>query len=125
MNIRINDFDKELSKILKEYGENVKEKTQKAAKKAATIAKQETRADAPVKTGRYQKGFAVSEEQVGPFPSSYIVHNRTRYQLTHLLEKGHAKRNGGRVRGIPHFAPADEHAQKNFEKAVEKIAQEG
>ena len=55
-----------------------------------------------------------------------IIHNRTDYQLTHLLEKGHILKRGGRTLGrVPakvHIAPVEERAIKNLEEAIEKIA---
>lgn len=122
--VKVKDFGTELQKILDDYGLNVAEKTQKAVQSAAKIAKQEVQAGAPVRSGAYQKGWAVKENS-SRLRSEAIVHNRTRYQLAHLLEKGHAKQNGGRVAPIVHIKPAEENAVKNMEEAVKKIAEEG
>ena len=49
-----------------------------------------------------------------------VVHSKNRYQLTHLLENGHAKRGGGRVREIPHIGPAEEIGIRELEERIER-----
>lgn len=51
---------------------------------------------------------------------SQTVYSPNRYMLAHLLEKGHAKRGGGRVRAIPHIAPAEQAGIALFESLIEQ-----
>ncbi len=120
--IRIPDFDAVLSKILEEYGNNVTEGMKKAVEKTAEVAKKETQAGANVETGKYRAGWAVNKQGISRVSYEAIVYNRTRYQLAHLLEHGHAKANGGRVRAFPHIEPAERHAIENMEKVVQELA---
>lgn len=122
--VKIDNFGAELQKILDDYGDNVTEKTRAAVLEAAKVAKQETKAGAPVRKGKYRSGWAVKEDAVSRLRTEAVVYNRSRYQLAHLLEKGHASRNGGRVAARVHIKPAEEHAIKNMEEAIKRIAEE-
>ena len=128
---KIEDLDRVIGDILEDYGDNFTEATKKAVKAVANVAKEEVKTKSPVgkytkKKGRYKKGWAVKEEAVNRLQNKAIIHNRTDYQLAHLLEKGHVLKRGGRTLGhIPaqvHIAPAEEHAIKLIEEAIEKIA---
>lgn len=126
--VRPLDLDKAMAKILDEYGENVTEATKKAVMTVAKQTQKEIKSKSPVRRhngGKYRKGWTVTQSKPSRTGTEAIVHNRSRYQLTHLLEKGHAKRNGGRTKPIVHIAPAEEHAIENIRKAVEQIAGKG
>ena len=53
------------------------------------------------------------------------MHSKNRYQLTHLLENGHAKRGGGRVRAFPHIAPAETAGTEQLVKDIERDLKKG
>ena len=82
---------------LQEYAQLATDVMKDCVKKSGNTVKKEVQAGAPVKTGRYQKSWAVKRQKETGNTLEVVVHSRNRYQLTHLLEKGHAKRGGGRV----------------------------
>ncbi len=112
--------EKELDKYAKDTAEKVKE----AVEDAADSAVKELRETSPKLTGRYRRSWrkkitkeTSSEEEMTVYAG--------RYQLTHLLENGHAKRGGGRVAGIPHIKPAEEHAIEKLEEKIRKGIENG
>ena len=88
--------------------------------KAGNTVKSEVKANAPVRTGQYKKGWAVKKQKETSNSLELVVHNKKRYQLTHLLEKGHAKRGGGRVRAFPHIAPAEQAGIRELEEGIKR-----
>ena len=88
--------------------------------KAGNTVKTEVKANAPVRTGQYKKGWAVKKQKETSNSLELVVHNKTRYQLTHLLEKGHAKCGGGRVRAFPHIAAAEQAGIRELEEGIKR-----
>ena len=105
---------------LQEYADLATEDMKAAVKKAGNKAKSDVQAGAPVMTGKYKKSWAVKTTKENANAMEVTVHSRNRYQLTHLLEFGHAKRGGGRTRAFPHIALAEKAAAELLEKEVEK-----
>ncbi len=104
---------------LKTYSREVSAKVKKTVKDVAKECLEEIKNNSPEKTGSYKKGWRDSTVYDELDDTRIIVHNATDYQLTHLLEDGHNKKNLiGRVEGIPHIAPAERNASEKLEKRV-------
>lgn len=115
-NTRIKGINNEIAKILSEYSDEIEVGLSLAKDTVAKKTAQNLKVTSPKgATGTYAKGWAVSDIR-----GKKVVHNKTDYQLTHLLEYGHAKRNGGRVAAHPHIRPAEEQAINDFNEAVRK-----
>lgn len=108
----------EVAAMLEAYTDEVTEAVKAECETVADECLKEIRAASPVKTGKYKKGWKKKVEYEGKEDIRIRVYNAKYPGLTHLLEKGHAKANGGRVAAIPHIEPAEQHAA---EKLVNKV----
>ncbi len=96
------------------------EEVKAACKKGGKIVKEDINASAPVRTGRYAKSWTYKVTAEDSASIEVTVYSPSRYMLAHLLENGHAKRGGGRVRAIPHIAPAEAHAEQEIERELQR-----
>lgn len=110
----------EIMKGLTEYADLADTAMKKAVRKTTKSVKDEISANAPKRTGAYSKSWTAKKTKENSHSLEMTVHSKNRYQLAHLLEKGHAKRGGGRVSGKPHIAPAEEKGVQLFEKLIEE-----
>ena len=109
----------EIMKGLTDYADLADTSMKKAVTKTAKSVKDEISANAPKRTGAYSKSWTAKKTKENSHSLEMIVYSKNRYQLAHLLEKGHAKRGGGRVSGKPHIAPAEENGVQLLEHLIE------
>lgn len=108
---------------LKEYADLATDKMKAAVKKSAKTVKDEINSSAPVRTGKYAKSWKAKTTAESSNSLEITVYSPSRYMLSHLLENGHAKRGGGRVRAIPHIAPAEQSGIEQLEREIERALQ--
>lgn len=121
----MNDISAEIMKELEKYSNAVIQSVNECTEANAKNLQKELRSTSPKKTGNYAKGWRAEQVSKTSAQSTFIVHNKTKYQLTHLLEYGHAV-NGGteRVKAYPHIEKAKEKAVEKFVREIEKAIEE-
>ncbi len=119
-----------LSKILDEYDEHVQRVTNSAITMVARETVERLKNTSPKRPGggSYARGWAIRRNGLAVHGNivSIVVHNRTDYQLTHLLEKGHDVINDrekgviGNAKAHPHIGPAEEWASIELPAEIER-----
>lgn len=104
--VKIAELAIEIEKELAAYSDEVTEGIKKSIRKETRAAVRQLKATSPRKTGEYAGGWRSRVAYESREDLRIRIYNGTKPGLTHLLEHGHAKKNGGRVNGIPHIAPA-------------------
>lgn len=114
-----------IKKYLSEYEEDIEEGVKDTTDKLTQEAVDELKDTSPKGHGGrkipYFKGWTKQKGKENKGRYTVKIHNRTNYQLTHLLEFGHATRNGGRTRAIPHIRPVEEKYNKLYEKRITTV----
>lgn len=117
--VRIDRLAAEIANAVRSYTEGVGEAIPGIVDDVAKECVEEIKANSPKRHGEYAKGWkVVKRDRHGVV--NRVIWNPKHYRLVHLLEKGHAKRGGGRVSGRPHVAPAE---QKYVEDLMTRITQ--
>lgn len=110
---------------LEDYATLTTENVKQAVTNAGNTVKKEISKNAPVRTGVYKKSWTIKKTKETSNSLTLVVHSKNRYTIAHLLENGHALRNGGRVKAIPHIKPAEEVGVKQLEEEIERKLKDG
>jgi len=107
-----------IERVLEDYCDQTQETFFKAMSNAGKRAKKDLQATDAFKdrSGDYRKGWSIRTKRE-MFGINVLIYNRLKPSLTHLLEKGHATKNGtGRsFRDTPahsHIAQAKQNAEE-------------
>ncbi len=118
--VSVENLSSAVRRQLEEYCSFTADEVKQIVGEVGESVKKEIQENAPVDTGAYRKSWRVTKESETATSMSVVVHSEKRYRLTHLLEKGHAKRGGGRVAAKVHIAPAEANAEKQLIEKVER-----
>lgn len=126
--IGIDELSNAISDELTLYNKNVIDKIKKQTQKSAKQLVKDTQDTAPV--GRREKHYKDNIKAKKTYESSSKVEYTwyvasPDYRLSHLLEYGHASRNGGRVAGTGFIRKASDPILEDYVKKVEEAIQNG
>ena len=125
--IKPDQLAKEIEQALADFAGVTEEACEKGVSETANEAVQALRNAHPSGSGvygswdKYNRGWKVMQTKTDKrYHRKATIHNATDYQLTHLLEKGHAKVNGGRTRAFPHIAPVADKCESDLIQNIRK-----
>lgn len=131
MNVSPEDLARLIADDLQAYADGINEAIEETIDAVAKEALQAIK-DSPdiqhLKRFGYYKEFNVRDiyKARGKNKGYYkLVISNNEYRLTHLLENGHATRNGGRTRAFKHWANGQSVAETLPERIVEGIKNVG
>lgn len=107
---------------LTEYRQEVTDGLKTEIRSVSKDCVKDIKKKAPVLTGDYKKSWSMKAVHESRTDLRIVIFaGKGEYRLAHLLEYGHAKRNGGRVGGKPHIRPAEQEAEKKLLKRVKVL----
>lgn len=114
-------LSKEIMKALEGYADDISDIVEKDANEIGKEAVAELKQKSPKgATQRYSKGWRVKKDKKGKNIYTVKLYNKEHYQLTHLLEFGHATTDGGHTEAQPHIRKVEEEYSKKFEDKLKQ-----
>lgn len=126
VDVPIDRLADEITKAIQEYTEDVAKAIEKKVDEVADQVLEEVKNNHPYtdRTGEYTKGFVKTKsDEYGK--TRRVIWNKKHYRRVHLLEFGHAKKNGGRVQAFPHLRPAYEKYGAALPDHIKRIIRNG
>ena len=120
--IKPEDLGAAISEQLSLYHADIIEKVNAAGERAAKDLVKKTKETAPKRSGDYRKAITYTEAtNSATGDKTYTWGAKApHHRLTHLLVKGHAKQNGGRVDGDPFLENAIDQVLPEYEREVKE-----
>ena len=131
--VKPDELSKALLEYLQDYKEDIEDDVVELSNKYIKEAKKELKSISPVSEndvrlkggdiqarGSYARSWSVKNDKKLTDVYSKVVYNKDYYRLTHLLEFGHANRNGSRTKAIPHIRKTEDKYREKFIQELEQ-----
>ena len=131
--VKPDELSKALLEYLQDYKEDIDEEVVELSNKYIKEARKELKSISPVSSkdvrlkgggvqtrGSYAGSWSVKNGKKITDVYSKVVSNSKYYRLTHLLEFGHANRDGSRTAPIPHIRKTEDKYREKFIQELEK-----
>lgn len=118
--IKPKDLELTIKAILSDYADEVIPDVKDAVDEVSEEAKDLVKKRAPKKSGKYRRSIKVKNVYESVTEKRNTIYSQGQAGLTHLLEDGHAKINGGRTRAFPHWKYGDEYIKEELPKRIKK-----
>jgi hypothetical protein len=126
--IQIDQLSQAIEQELTLYSTDVIEGVKKETKKHIKRLVDETKATAPVGNRNRHYKDNISSRKIEETERSVTYQwyvKGSDYRLSHLLNNGHALRNGGRYEGTKFISKAEVSIIEDYEKAIEEVCKNG
>jgi hypothetical protein len=114
----------QIQMLLNEYSDEIRQGIEDIIEELADYGVEELKSKSPKDKGKYRKNWAIKKK----FGTNYVnfkIHNKKTYGLTHLLEYGHATRDGGHTKKYPHIKGVEQTIINDFQKRVNALIKGG
>lgn len=119
MAVKIGNMAKAIMDKLDDYGIEAGLVVDKVSEDVAKQMAEKLQKDAPKLTGDYRLAWTQGVGETKRTKHTRIVYaEKPEHALSHLLEKGHQNRNGGRTEAKVHIAPVEEWGMEELEKEL-------
>lgn len=122
--MKVDKLASELAKNINEFIGATDEIVEETIKEVADKATEITRSSGDYRdlSGNYRKSIRtnkVKKNKEHQFMTT-IYSKDPHYRITHLLEFGHATKNGGRTKAYPHFAKGEQYAEDELVATIKR-----
>lgn len=124
MKIKPSELQEAITQELLKYNAEISKEIKKTVDEVAKETKDviDLHIDFKDVSGKYRKSLKLKTVYEDDYTKKIKWYaSGKEYRLTHLLEKGHATRNGGRTKAYPHIQYGDEYAKKELPKRIGEV----
>lgn len=125
--IKPTDLGAAIEQELTTYHKDVVDRVNLAGEEAAKALVRKTKQTAPKKSGAFRRAITYKTDVNTASGDKRFTWGAKapHYRLTHLLVKGHVKKNGGRVQGDPFLKNALDEVLPAYENEVKEAVKNG